>query len=129
MTDKAYNTKTKQWVTSFVVTPERSVMTLVENGDRMDYQLNPDVVLVRCTGLKDKDSIDMLEGSKIEYFIENTVLVGYVVYDENYARFGVEPLDNNKFVDFAPFSSLNHMSTKTKVIGHKFDSNPELLTN
>ena len=101
--------------------------TLLLSYDEIAFDEVPasDFILMQSTGLKDKNGKEIYEGDIVKYEAGCNTVTEEVVYDKNFAGFGVKDVDAVIIFTFGELAEDIDISS-LKVVGNKYE-NPELL--
>ena len=101
--------------------------TLLLSYDKIAFDEVPasDFILMRSTGLKDKNGSEIFEGDIVKYEAGCNTVTEEVVYDKNFAGFGVKDADANIIFTFGELAEDVDLSS-FEVIGNIYE-NLELL--
>ena len=100
-------------------------LLLSYDGIAFDEVPASDFILMQSTGLKDKNGKEIYEGDIVKYEAGCNTVTEEVVYDKNYAGFGVKDADANIIFTFGELAEDIDLSS-IEVIGNIYE-NPELL--
>ena len=100
-------------------------LLLSYDGIAFDEVPASDFILMRSTGLKDKHGSEIFEGDIVKYKAGCNTVTEEVVYDKNFAGFGVKDADANIIFTFGELAEDIDLSS-IEVVGNKYQ-NPELL--
>ena len=100
-------------------------LLLSYDGIAFDEVPASDFILMQSTGLKDKNSKEIYEGDIVKYEAGCNTVTEEVVYDKNFAGFGVKDADANIIFTFGELAEDIDLSS-IEVIGNIYE-NPELL--
>ena len=101
--------------------------TLLLSYDEIAFDEVPasDFILMQSTGLLDKNGNKIFESDIVKYKAGCNTVTEEVVYDKNFAGFGVKDADANIIFTFGELAEEIGLSS-LEVIGNKYE-NPELL--
>ena len=101
--------------------------TLLLSYDEIAFDEVPasDFILMQSTGLKDKNGKEIFESDIVKYEAGCNTVTEEVVYDKNFAGFGVKDADAVIIFTFGELAEDIDISS-LKVVGNKYE-NPELL--
>ena len=101
--------------------------TLLLNYDGFAFDEVPasDFILMQSTGLLDKNGNEIFEGDVVKYKVGCNTFTEEVVYDKNFAGFGVKDADANIIFTVGELAEDIDLSS-LEVIGNIYQ-NPELL--
>ena len=101
--------------------------TLLLNYDGFAFDEVPasDFILMQSTGLKDKNGKEIFEGDVVKYEAGCNTVTEEVVYDKNFAVFGVKDADANIIFTFGELAEDIDLSS-LEVVGNIYN-NPGLL--
>ena len=101
--------------------------TLLLSYDEIAFDEVPasDFILMQSTGLLDKKGEEIFEGDIVKYEAGCNTVTEEVVYDKNFAGFGVKDADANIIFTFGELAEDIDLSS-LEVIGNIYQ-NPELL--
>ena len=101
--------------------------TLLLSYDEIAFDEVPasDFIVMQSTGLKDKNGSEIFEGDIVKYEAGCNTVTEKVVYDKNFAGFGVKGADANIIFTFGELAEDIDLSY-LEVIGNIYE-NPELL--
>ena len=101
--------------------------TLLLSYDEIAFDEVPagDFTLMRSTGLKDKNGSEIFDGDIVKYEAGCNTVTEEVVYDKNFAGFGVKDADANIIFTFGELAEDIDLSS-LEVVGNIYE-NPELL--
>ena len=101
--------------------------TLLLSYDEIAFDEVPtsDFILMRSTGLKDKNGSEIFEGDIVKYEAGCNTVTEEVAYDKNFAGFGVRDADTDIIFTFLQLADVVDLSS-LEVIGNIYQ-NLELL--
>ena len=101
--------------------------TLLLSYDEIAFDEVPasDFILMQSTGLKDKIGKEIFEGDIVKYKVGCNTFTEEVVYDKNFAGFGVKDADANIIFTVGELAEDIDLSS-LEVVGNIYE-NPELL--
>ena len=101
--------------------------TLLLNYDGFAFDEVPasDFILMQSTGLKDKNGKEIFEGDVVKYKVGCNTFTEEVVYDKNFAGFGVKDADANIIFTVGELAEDIDLSS-LEVVGNIYN-NPGLL--
>ena len=101
--------------------------TLLLSYDEIAFDEVPasDFILMQSTGLLDKNGKEIYEGDIVRYKAGCNTVTEEVVYDKNFAGFGVKDADANIIFTFGELAEEIGLSS-LEVVGNIYE-NPELL--
>ena len=101
--------------------------TLLLSYDEIAFDEVPasDFILMQSTGLKDKIGKEIFEGDIVKYKVGCNTFTEEVVYDKNFAGFGVKDADANIIFSVGELAEDIDLHS-LEVIGNIYE-NPELL--
>ena len=101
--------------------------TLLLSYDEIAFDEVPasDFILMRSTGLKDKNGSEIFEGDIVKYEAGCNTVTEEVAYDKNFAGFGVRDADTDIIFTFLQLADVVDLIS-LEVIGNIYQ-NPELL--
>lgn len=101
--------------------------TLLLSYDEIAFDEVPasDFILMQSTGLKDKNGKEIFEGDVVKYEAGCNTVTEEVVYDKNFAGFGVKDADANIIFTFGELAEEIDLSS-LEAVGNIYE-NPELL--
>lgn len=82
-----------------------------------NFYADDEFKLMQFTGLKDKNGTEVFEGDIIK---DNEGFIAYVVYDKDYALFGL---------NYKPFNSANGLSVSFEELENTYETNFEVIGN
>ena len=100
-------------------------LLLSYDGIAFDEVPASDFILMQSIGLKDKNGNEIFEGDIVKYEAGCNTVTEEVVYDKNFAGFGVKDADANIIFTFGELAEDIDLSS-IEVIGNIYE-NPELL--
>ena len=101
--------------------------TLLLSYDEIAFDEVPasDFILMRSTGLKDRSGSEIFEGDVVKYEAGCNIVTEEVVYDKNFAGFGVKDADANIIFTVGELAEDIDLSS-LEVVGNIYN-NPGLL--
>ena len=101
--------------------------TLLLSYDKIAFDEVPasDFILMQSTGLKDKNGKEIFEGDVVKYEVGCNTFTEEVVYDKNFAGFGVKDADANIIFTVGEIAEDIDLSS-LEVVGNIYN-NPGLL--
>ena len=101
--------------------------TLLLSYDKIDFDEVPasDFILMQSTGLKDKNGSEIFEGDIVKYEAGCNTVTEEVVYDKNFAGFGVRDADIDIIFTFLQLADVVDLIS-LEVVGNIYN-NPGLL--
>ena len=101
--------------------------TLLLSYDEIAFDEVPasDFILMQSTGLKDKSGSEIFEGDIVKYEAGCNTVTEEVVYDKNFAGFGVKDANTDIILTFWVLAENVDLSS-LEVVGNIYH-NPELL--
>ena len=101
--------------------------TLLLSYDEIAFDEVPasDFILMQSTGLKDKNGKEIFEGDVVKYKVGCNTFTEEVVYDKNFAGFGVKDADANIIFTVGELAEDIDLSS-LEVVGNIYN-NPGLL--
>ena len=100
-------------------------LLLSYDGIAFDEVPASDFILMQSTGLKDKIGKEIFEGDIVKYKVGCNTFTEEVVYDKNFAGFGVKDADANIIFTVGELAEDIDLSS-LEVVGNIYQ-NPELL--
>ena len=100
-------------------------LLLSYDGFAFDEVPASDFILMQSTGIKDKNGKEIFEGDVVKYEVGRYTYTEEVVYDKNFAGFGVKDADANIIFTFGELAEEIGLSS-LEVVGNIYQ-NPELL--
>ena len=100
-------------------------LLLSYDGIAFDEVPASDFILMQSTGLKDKNGKEIFEGDIVKYEAGCNTVTEEVVYDKNFAGFGVKDADAVIIFTFGELAEDIDLSS-IEVVGNIYE-NPELL--
>ena len=100
-------------------------LLLSYDGIAFDEVPASDFILMQSTGLKDKNGKEIYEGDIVKYEAGCNTVTEEVVYDKNFAGFGVRHADTDIIFTFLQLADVVDLIS-LEVVGNKYQ-NPELL--
>ena len=100
-------------------------LLLSYDGFAFDEVPASDFIVMQSTGLKDKSGKEIFEGDIVKYEAGCNTVTEEVVYDKNFAGFGVRDADTDIIFTFGELAEDVDFSS-LEVIGNIYQ-NPELL--
>ena len=100
-------------------------LLLSYDGFAFDEVPASDFILMQSTGLKDKNGKEIFEGDVVKYEVGGNTVTEEVVYDKNFAGFGVKDADAGIIFTFGELAEEIDL-TSFEVVGNIYQS-PELL--
>ena len=101
--------------------------TLLLSYDEIAFDEVPasDFILMQSTGLKDKNDSEIFEGDVVKYEAGCNTVTEEVVYDKNFAGFGVRDANADVIITFWVLAENIDLHS-LEVVGNVYE-NPELL--
>ena len=100
-------------------------LLLSYDGFAFDEVPASDFIVMQSTGIKDKNGSEIFEGDIVKYEAGCNTVTEEVVYDKNFAGFGVKDADANIIFTFGELAEDIDLSS-IEVIGNIYQ-NPELV--
>ena len=100
-------------------------LLLSYDGFAFDEVPASDFILMHSTGLKDKNDNEIFEGDIVRYKAGCNTVTEEVVYDKNFAGFGVKDADTDIIFTFLQLADVVDLIS-LEVVGNIYQ-NPELL--
>ena len=100
-------------------------LLLSYDGIAFDEVPASDFILMRSTGIKDKNGSEIFEGDIVKYKSGCYTYTGEVAYNKNFAGFGVRDANADVIITFWVLAE-NIVLSSLEVIGNIYQ-NPELL--